>query len=154
MLSAKAQLLRSDRVRFAAFGTLLIASTDSDTEEAGLVGGALSYCLDEACNSYASGDLGVGIEHSSSSGVPILVSGSVVAQVAPHVKLAAEVVTGFTAGSDVSGAGSSQFIAFYGARFTEKNLGLNVGFIKPFGDNIGVDGPGAMFATLTARFVP
>ena len=154
MLSAKAQILRSGRVRGALFGTLLIASSGGNTEQAGLVGGAVSYCIDEACNSYASGDLGLGLEHSSSSGAPILVSGSVVAQVAPHVKLAAEVVTGFTVGSDVSGAGSSQFVAFYGARFTEKNLGLNVGFIKPFGDHIGVDGPGAMFATLTARFIP
>ena len=153
-LSAKVQVLRSGRWRGALAGMLLVAGTTGDSEEAGLVGGAVTYCLDDACNSYAPGDLALGIEHSSGSGAPFLISGSVVAQVAPHIKLVGEILTGFQAGSDSSGSGGSEFIAFYGARVTQKNVALNVGFIKPFGDNIGVDGPGALFATATARFVP
>ncbi|MDB4958488.1 MAG: hypothetical protein JWO36_6057 [Myxococcales bacterium] len=154
LLSAKIQAARSGRMRVALDGTLVIVSSRSSSDEAGLVGGVVSYCFDDGCNSYASGYLGIGIEHSSSSAVPFLVSGSVVAQLAPHFKLVGEVVTGFQAGGDASGAGSSQFIGFYGARITQKNLGVNLGFIKPFGDNIGVDGLGAFFATATARVLP
>ncbi len=150
-LTAKAQVMRSGRWRGALEGVLLVASDNGEANEAGLVGGVVSYCLDDGCNSYASGDLGLGIVHSSGSGVPLLVSGSVVAQVAPHFKLVGEILTG-QAGTGVSGSGSELF-AFYGARITQKNVGVNIGFYKPIG-TFREDGPGILFATVTGRVMP
>jgi hypothetical protein len=153
MLSAKAQIIRANRLRVALHGAVLFGTaTNAGSDEAGIVGGTATYCFDEACNSNASGYLGVGIFHDGGSGVPFLVSGSVTVQVAPHFKLVGEAVTGFSS-SSVSGEDSG-FIGFYGARLTHKNIGLNVGFVRPFGTDVSVSGFGELFASVTARLVP
>jgi hypothetical protein len=147
VLSAKGQVLRYERIRIALQGNFIF---DNESDQAGLIGAAGTLCLDDACNSYASGYLGVGIIHGSgSSGVPFTVSGSVVAQVVPHLKIVGEAVTGFTT-SDISGQ-SDGFIGFLGARLTSKFAGVNLGLARPFG--LGGDESAVFFGSITGRFM-
>ena len=153
MLSAKAQVLRLHRFRLAVHGALLFGNaTDASSDEAGLVGGIATYCFDDACNSNASAYAGVGLFHDSGTGVPFLVSGSLTIQAVEHLKFVAEALTAFST-DDVVGEDSG-FIGFYGVRVTHKNFGLNVGFVRPFGTNVSVSGPGEIVASITGRFVP
>ena len=145
VLSAKAQVVRYERLRLALQGNVLF---DGSGDYAGVVGGAGSLCLDDACNSYASAYLGVGLVHDSgSSGVPFAVSGSVVAQVVPHLKIVAEALTGFSS-ADVGGV-SDGVIGFLGARVSNQSLGVNLGLAHPFG--LGDNEPTLIFASLTGR---
>jgi hypothetical protein len=146
MVSAKGQVLRANRLRVALQGNILFNSNDY----AALLGGAATYCIDEGCNSYASGYLGVGLAHQGNSSIPFVVSGSIVFQIVPHLKVVGEAVTGFATG-DVGGTADG-FLGFYGARVTSKYGALNVGFAKPYGVNVNTDFPGVLFASVTGRF--
>ncbi len=148
MLSAKAQIMRSGRLRLAAQGNLIF---DTNSDYAGVVGGVASLCLDWGCRSLISGYVGVGLFSGGDSSVPIAVTGSIVVEVVPHVKLVGELLTGF-ATNDIGGVGD-EFVAFYGVRFTHKQIGINLGFAKAFGDDDD-DGPGELFASITGRLLP
>lgn len=148
-LSAKAQMYRAGRVRVALQGNLLFATESGNSSEAVLVGGAGTLCLDDACNSYVTGYAGFGFEHSSGSGVPVLLSGAAAVQVVPHLKLLAELVSGFST-SDVSGVGNGALL-FYGVRATDKNVGVNLGAVTTLG--VG-NSSTALLATATVRFKP
>lgn len=148
-VSAKAQLFRAGRVRVALQGNLLFATGSGDTSGAGLVGGVGTLCLDDACNSYASGYAALGLYKSSDTGLPVVLSGSAVVQLVPHLKLIAELATGFST-SEVGGVGNGA-VLFYGLRATHPNVGVDVGAATTLG--VGRDTTD-LLATVTARFKP
>ncbi|CAN5538040.1 hypothetical protein BH11MYX1_BH11MYX1_08720 [soil metagenome] len=148
-LSAKAQVYRAGRVRVGLQGNLLFATGSGDAIFAGLVGAAATLCLDDACNSYASGFAALGIYKSSSTGLPVIISGSAAVQLVPHLKLVAELVTGFLT-SEVGGIGNGA-VLFYGLRGTHANVGVDVGAATTLG--VGNDET-VLLATVTARFKP
>lgn len=146
-LSGKFQVVRANRLRVALQGNLLFASSNNTTEIAGVVGGIGTLCFDDACNSHASGLIEAGIEHSSGSGVPILISGGIAIQVAPHFKLVGEAITGFIAGDHVASTDNA-FVGIIGARVTSPVGAINVGFANLYGAG---STPGVFIASLTGR---
>ncbi len=137
MASGKLQLLRTGRMRGAAQLTALHVSDDGDSATAFAAGGALTLCIDVGCHSYASGYLGVGFAFEDNSSVPIFGSAALLVRVARHVKLMFEVDTGGVIGELDAAANGVLF--WYGVRFTSRNIGVDLGFVKPICDGCEID---------------
>jgi hypothetical protein len=143
LASAKLQVLKAGRVRAAvqgavtyysikdtiSDGTGTMSSTQSFT--AADLGGALTLCLDDDCNSHVSGFLGAGFAHDTNSSVPFVGAATLVARFAKHVKFVAELDSAFIAGqvNDVARGA----LAWYGVRFTSSMIGVDLGFVRPIG---------------------
>ncbi|MBX3156272.1 MAG: hypothetical protein KF773_09760 [Deltaproteobacteria bacterium] len=130
LLSAKMQVIRQGNVRVALHGAATIVTGSTDGFSAAEVGAAATLCIDSDCHSHATGFIGAGFALTeSNSSVPFLVAGSLVARLGKRVKLVLEADTGFIAG-DINGRANG-FLAWYGVRFTSRNIGVDVGFMKP-----------------------
>ncbi len=149
LVNSKYQFLKSGRVRAAVQGAFTFVrdkstssangvTTESSTFlSAGEIGGAITLCLDDDCHSHASGFLGAGFAHQDSSSVPFIVAGSLVYRLNHHVKLVVEADSAFIAGKINDTANG--FLLWYGARFTSKNIGVDLGLAKPIYDGSSND---------------
>lgn len=128
LLNAKFQFLRAGNVRAVVQGALTYVSDDGSATAA-VLGGALTYCIDVDCYSTITGYVGAGFAHEDQSAVPIVASGAVALRLAKHVKFLAEADTGYIAG-DINEAANG-FLGWYGFRFTGREIGVDLGFVKP-----------------------
>jgi hypothetical protein len=132
LFSAKMQVLRSGSLRVALHGAAtLVTGGDTDGFSAAEVGGAATLCLDTACHSHVSGFVGAGFALTEeNNAVPIIVGGALAARLGKRVKFVAEVDTGLIAGGGINETADG-FLLWYGLRFTSRNIGVDVGFMKP-----------------------
>jgi hypothetical protein len=143
MLTGKAQLVRSGRVRIAAHGMLWHVGAEGgggsfDGFSVGSAGGALTYCLDAPCHSYVNAYAGAGFSsETDNSSVPIVVSASLVQRLGKRVKLAIEADSGLIVG-EIDDVGEG-VLATYGLRFTSRNIGVDIGFVKMLCDGCDTD---------------
>jgi hypothetical protein len=141
LLNAKYQFLRTGRVRAAAqaAGFLLNFRSDEDSESffAANVGGALTFCIDLDCHSHATGYAGTGIASEEQTAFPLMFGAAVALKAARHVKFVFEVDSAAVLG-DINTTADG-FLLWYGARFTSKFIGVDLGFVKPIYDGSGDD---------------
>lgn len=130
--TGKAQLVRTGRVRFAGHASAVII-TDDDSDDGfavGTLGGALTYCLDPACHSILNVFAGGGFSsETDNSSVPIVVAGSLIQRLSKRVKLVLEADSALILG-EINDVGEG-VLAWYGARFTSRNIGVDFGLFKP-----------------------
>lgn len=130
-LSAKLGLQASERLHFAVQGSTLIASDDDLNGGAGLLGGVATLCLDRDCHSLVNGYLGAGFSlEDSQSSVPLVLSAALVQRISPRVKLVLEADSGLVVG-DINEVGEG-VLGWYGVRFTSRNIGVDLGLVRPF----------------------
>jgi hypothetical protein len=163
LLSGKFAVLQAGQVHLAVQGTLnhirvtgsdIDGNDETDSFTSGSLGGALTYCLDANCYSHLTGYLAgaFAYEAGANSSIPFIASGAAVFKVARLVRLVFEADTGFILGDiteDVEG-----FLGWYGVRFTSRSIGVDLGFVKPFG--LEDDGPlvlGVPFVSFTYRHI-
>lgn len=133
--NAKYQVLKAGRIRAALQGAFTYFSLNdgstNDSFTAGEVGGAVTVCIDDECNSHVSGFLGAGFAQDTDSAVPFLGAATLVARLGKRVKFVAEVDSAFIAGkvNDVADGA----LLWYGLRFTSRTLGVDLGFVRPVG---------------------
>jgi hypothetical protein len=137
LLNGKAQIIRAGKVRGAVQAALTYAGVDGDSATALELGGALTFCIDEACHSHISGFLGAGFAHEDQSAVPFMFAFEGAFRVGKHLKLILEADSGFVAGE--IDAAADGFLAWYGVRFTSSFLGVDLGFMKPICDGCESD---------------
>jgi hypothetical protein len=155
-VSAKYQLVKAGRLRVAVQGGLaVVGSQNSVTTTDGMgntvttnssvltggaeVGGALTYCLDPACYSHLDGFIGTAFAYQSDASVPVEFSAALTARIARRVRLVVEADSAYLFGSNISGQVDG-ILAWYGLRFTSKQIGVDVGFVKPLCDGCSTDG--------------
>ncbi len=155
--TAKLQLVRAGRVRAAAHASVLHIGVDDSGDDFDLtvasVGGVLTYCIDPGCHSLLNGYLAAGfaLEDVDQSSVPFIANVGWVQRLGRRVKLVLEADTGFVVGEiDETSHG---FLGWYGLRFTSANIGVDVGFAKPFCDDCDDSGLplGAPWLSFTYR---
>jgi hypothetical protein len=129
LFHAKLQILRAGNLRLAAQGAVTVVSDENDSFSAGELGAAATLCIDAECRSHVSGFLGAAFAYDDQSSVPFLVAGSLVAGLTKRVKLVLEADSGFIAG-DINGTADG-LLAWYGLRFTSRNIGVDLGLAKP-----------------------
>ncbi len=154
-LSAKLQLVKSNAVRLALHGTIGGGIESGSGGSAGLVGGVLTYCLDDQCLSHLNGYVGAGFAVESSGAVPMVVAASGVFRLTNRLRAVVEIDTAYIAGEFAST--SNSFLANYALRFTGPNLGVDFGFMKLFvdGDDVLKEVPlGIPFLSFTYRGGP
>lgn len=137
LLNGKAQIIRAGKLRGAVQAALTYAGVDGDSATALELGGALTYCIDDACHSHISGFLGAGFAHEDQSAVPFMFAFEGAFRVGKHLKLILEADSGFVAGE--IDAAADGFLAWYGVRFTSSFLGVDLGFMKPICDGCESD---------------
>ncbi len=143
VLSGKYQFLKSGRLRMAAQAALMYGGTESTvydsngnstSETQGVVvadvGAVATLCLDDECHSHIGGFLAAGFAREDQSAVPFLVSASAVGRLSTHLKAVVEIDSAFIAG-DINDT-SDGFLLWYGVRFTSRQIGVDLGFLKPF----------------------
>ena len=158
LFSGKVLLADSGQFKLAAQGTFTYFSEESFDERSstwgGSVGGAATYCLKPDCYSHVTGYLAAAFaKENESSAVPFVVGASAVFKVARRVRLVFEADSAFVAGEineNIDG-----FLGWYGVRFTSRNIGVDLGFMKPvyYGDG-ETDDPfvlGLPFVSFTYR---
>jgi hypothetical protein len=135
LFNAKLQVLKAGKVRAAVQGAFTYfsikdsGSTDSFT--AGELGGAVTLCIDDECNSHVSGFLGAGFARDTDSAVPFIGAATLVGRLGRHVKFVGEIDSAFIAGNVNDVADGA--LLWYGLRFTSKNIGVDLGFVRPVG---------------------
>jgi len=149
--SVKAQIIKSGNVR-AALQLAIIHASDGDVStNAAIAGGAVTLCIDSDCRSHFTGYLGAGFANQDQSSVPFVASAAATLRLNKRVKAVFEADTGFVVG-DFSGT-SDAFLAWYGLRFTSREIGVDLGFAKPICNNncdVGL-AMGAPFVSFTYR---
>jgi hypothetical protein len=141
MLNGKYQFLKTGRLRAAVqaaglFATSRESEEGSDTFTAANLGGVLTLCIDRDCHSHATGYVGTGIAAADQAALPLLFGASVALKAARHVKFVLEVDSAALIGDINETADGALF--WYGARFTSKLIGVDLGFVQPIYD--GSDG--------------
>lgn len=132
-LSAKQQLIRSGRLRLAVHGSWISV----DDEAVGTAGGAASLCFDDGCHSLINGYLGTAFAITQDTdGAPVIASLALVKKMSRRTKLIAELDTGWQFGEEPTG----NYLGWYGLRFTSGEIGADIGFVKPFGEDVETDG--------------
>jgi hypothetical protein len=130
--TGKVQLVRSGRARVAAHGSAVLI-TDSDGDDGfsvGTLGGALTYCLDAACHSFVNAYVGAGFSsETDNSSVPVVATASLVQRLTKRVKLVLEADSALILG-EINDVGEG-VLAWYGVRFTSRNIGVDFGLVKP-----------------------
>jgi hypothetical protein len=141
LLNGKLAVVQAGRVHAAVQGAISIVDVQDAENEAvivGELGGALTYCIDDACHSHVSGFLGAGFARESESAVPLLLAASATFRLGKHVKAVFEADTGYIAGGEIDEFVDG-FLFWYGVRFTSSFLGVDLGFAKPICDGCDID---------------
>ena len=134
LLSGKLQLVDHGQFKLVAQGTFAFFGENDGGNNAstygGSLGGAATYCLAADCYSHVTGYLAAAFaQGSDNSAVPFIVGGSAVFKVARRVRLVLEADSGFVVG-DIN-ENIDGFLGWYGVRFTSRNIGVDLGFVKP-----------------------
>ena len=140
--SAKFQVIRAGNLRGALQLNVMhwgerVTGEDFNFTAAN-VGGALTLCIDKDCHSVLTGYLGAGFgldTGTDNSTVPFVAAASAAFKVGRHVKFMLEADTAFLMG-DVQQTANG-FLGWYGARFTSKYVGVDLGFMKPICEDCG-----------------
>lgn len=152
--SAKLQILKQGRLRVALQGGAAgvfakstdtvddgmgnVTTTTSSDSTGGLeVGGAATYCLDAPCFSHVDAFVGAAFAYQNNASVPVGFAGSLVARLGRRVRLVLEADSAHLFG-DISGQADG-ILGWYGLRFTSREIGVDVGFVKPFCDGCSSD---------------
>jgi len=137
IITGKFGLIDQGQLRLAMTGNVfgILGSGNDDFFSAGF-GGVASYCLDVKCHSLINGYIGalalINSGSGSSASIPIVFSGGLAQKLSNRVKLIVEVDGGAVVGEyDAVGDG---LLAWYGLRFGNDFIGVNVGFAKPIID--------------------
>lgn len=136
LLSGAAQVVDSGQFKLAAHGTFTYFSESTNGETlstyGGSIGGAATYCLARDCRSHVTGYLAAAFaKDSDNSAVPFIVGGAGVFKVAKRIRVVVEADSAFVLGEineNIDG-----FLGWYGARFTSRNIGVDLGFTRPVG---------------------
>ncbi|MDB4958910.1 MAG: hypothetical protein JWO36_6479 [Myxococcales bacterium] len=135
LASAKYQVLKVGNLRGAIQGAVTYwrdtSGSVNQSFTAADLGGALTLCIDDGCNSTISGFLAAGFADSNQTAVPFVVAGSFAARLGRHVKFVGELDSAFIAGKVNDTANGA--LAWYGLRFTSGMIGVDVGFMRPVG---------------------
>lgn len=135
LFNAKYQVLKAGKVRAAVQGAVTyFSANDSGTKDsftAGELGGAVTLCIDDDCNSHVSGFVGAGFAHDTDSSVPFVGAATLVGRIGKHVKFVGEIDSAFIAGNVNDVADGA--LVWYGLRFTSQNIGVDLGFVRPIG---------------------
>lgn len=154
LFSAKARLLSAGKLHVAAAGSLFVAVDSGDSVSAGAVGGTATLCLDDgACRSHVTGYLAAGLANDDQTVIPFIASVAVAARLGDRLKIVVEANTGFLTGevNDIA----SGFLGWYGLRFYSSSIGVDVGFVRPFGEDVDADLVlGLPFLSFTYRQLP
>ncbi len=116
-----------------------------------------SLCLDTECHSFLNGYIGglvVLDSDADQTSLPLIISAGITQRLTKRVKLLVEIDGGAVVGDyDAVGDG---VLAWYGARFTGRNLAVNVGFAKPIIEDLDSDvlPLGFPWVSLTYRGLP
>ncbi len=105
-------------------------TSSSDSTSAFELGAAATYCLDDECFSHLDGAVVAGFARQSNSSVPVGFMGGVVARISKHVRLVVEGDTAHLFG-DLSGQANG-LLAWYGLRFTSRQIAVDLELVKPF----------------------
>ena len=157
LLSGKAQLVDQGQLKIAAQGTFTYyrdTGTDPVSTYGGSVGAAATYCLAADCYSHVTGYLAAAFaEGSDDRAVPFVVGGSAVFKLARRIRLVLEADSAFVVGN--INENLDGFLGWYGLRFTSRNIGVDLGFVKPvYFDDGDTDDPlllGVPFVSFTYR---
>ncbi|MEO6777068.1 MAG: hypothetical protein ABI467_29320 [Kofleriaceae bacterium] len=114
------------------------SSTTSDSASGAEVAGTATYCLDDGCYSHLDGAVVAGFAHQNQASVPVAFMGGLVARISNHVRLVAEADTAHLFG-DISGQANG-LLAWYGVRFTSRQIAVDLELVKPFCANGDCDG--------------
>jgi hypothetical protein len=132
--NAKYQIVKSGSLRVALQGAFFhfreSSGSTSTSATAGDLGAAATLCIDTDCHSHVSGFLAAGFAYQEQSAIPFLFAGSIAYRVGKHVKLIVEADSAFITGS--IDAAADGFLAFYGVRFTSRNIGVDLALARPF----------------------
>jgi len=145
LFTGKLKIYSQGRVRLAGhLAVNHISYDDADDDfsgfSAGALGGAATLCLDDNCDSHVNGYLAGGFlleADVDQTSVPFLVAASLVKKMSRRVKLVFEVDSGFVTG-EVDEM-SEVFLGWYGLRFTSRHIGVDFGFMRPFGPDVDWD---------------
>jgi hypothetical protein len=162
LVNGKYQIVKAGNVRIVAQAAVSYVSVEDDSDSGSstrssvtgaVIGGAATYCIDSECHSTLTGYLGAGFAHEDQSAVPFVFSGALALGVNKHVKILLEGDSGFMAGSindQIDG-----FLAWYGIRFTSKEIGVDLGFTRPIcsGCDTGPLLLGVPFVSFTYRSI-
>lgn len=134
LFNGKLQVVKVGKVRAALQGAVTYFSANDssgDSFTAGEVGGAVTVCIDDGCNSHVSGFVGAGFARDTSNSVPFVGAATLVARLGRRVKLVTEIDSAFIAGqvNDIANGA----LIWYGVRFTSSSIGVDLGFVRPFG---------------------
>ncbi|MBL4632800.1 MAG: hypothetical protein JKY56_02955, partial [Kofleriaceae bacterium] len=133
ILTGKYGLIDQGQLRFALTGNVFgVFGDNNDNFFSAGFGGVASYCLDVKCHSLINGYIGalalINSESGSNASIPIVFSAGLAQKLSNRVKLILEVDGGAVVGEyDAVGDG---FLAWYGLRFGNDFIGVNVGFAK------------------------
>lgn len=130
-LSAKLGLQAAERLHFAVQGSTTLVTDEEESITGLLVGGVATLCMDRDCHSVLNGYLGAGFSlEGDNSSVPMVLSASLVQRISSRVKLVLEADSGLIVGEiDDIGEG---ILGWYGLRFTSRNIGVDLGLVRPF----------------------
>jgi hypothetical protein len=137
--SAKLSIPIGNHLHVAGIGTLgytqVICSGCAETSYlGGVIQGVGTWCFDAGCQSTVTGFIGTGFAISQNSGtLPLVFGGSIVARIAKHVKLMAE-VEGGGAAALTTGATSQLLdgvVLVAGARIYSRVVSVDVAFLRP-----------------------
>jgi hypothetical protein len=141
-LNAKQQLLRQGKLRLALHGSWIHVDDRGDSEfdedsfDVVALGGAASLCLDTGCHSLVNGYVGTAWAlDEGDEERPVIAAVSLVKRINRHVKFIGEIDTGWEFGEEPS----NDYLGWYGLRFTSGVVGGDIGFVKPFGDDVDTD---------------
>jgi hypothetical protein len=133
-LSAKLQVAKIGNLRFALQagigGAVVKDGSSSDSGSGGEVGGVGTLCLDDDCFNHISLSAEAAFAHQDNSSVPVIFSAGLVAKISKRVRFVAEADTAHAFG-DFSGQANG-ILAWYGLRFTSKQIGVDLELVRPF----------------------
>lgn len=131
LVSAKLGLITRGRLHLAVQASTMLATGEADSLGAMVVGGAATLCLDADCHSIVNGYVATGFSlQEETPAFPVIVTASLVQRLSARVKLAVEIDSGLVLG-EINEVGDG-FVGWYGLRFTSRNIGVDVGFVRPF----------------------
>jgi len=128
-ITAKAQILRSGRFRLAVHGATIFAKHN---DSVGLLGLAGTMCIDTNCDSNVSGYAGRVFASEIDDDEKLVVMGITYTQkLSKGVKAVVE-LDEFR--EQRSYSSDEMSLLWYGLRFTNKKVGLDIGLMKPLGE--------------------
>ncbi len=128
VISGKAQIISTGRVRVAVQGAIATATAD-DGASIGGVGGVATLCITSPCSTHLSGYVGAAFAWDDQSSVPGIIGVSLLARLGGQLRLLLEAEAGYIAG-DINDVSNGALVS-YGLRFATQNVSADVAFTRP-----------------------